>query len=126
MSPEEWAKRDRASVEAAAVMAPGATNTTVIGEARADLVRRDLADAEEQEQSRRQYEDDRAATRREHEEQLARRQMEHASKLAQEQLDTARSAAKAANGAAWAAGFAAVGAIVQAGIAVLQYWLPHG
>jgi hypothetical protein len=127
MSPEEWKKKDRDYVEWMAVIAPGKAVNELIGEARADLVRRDLADAEEQERSRRQYEDDRAATRRDHEEQLARQQTEHASKLAQEQLATAGSAARAANRAAWAAGFAALGAIVQAGIAVLQYCLPpHG
>ena len=117
MSPEEWAKKDRAYVEWMAVIAPGKAVTELIGEARAELVRRDYAYAEEQEQSRRHYEDDRAATRREHEEQLMRRQMEHASKLAQEQLDAARAVEKAANRAAWAAGLAAFGAIAQVIIA---------
>ena len=120
MSPEEWAKKDRAYVEWMAVIAPGKAVTELIGEARAELVRRDYAYAEEQEQSRRHYEDDRAATRREHEEQLMRRQMEHASKLSQEQLATARSARNAARWAAGAAALAAFGALVQAGIAALH------
>ena len=131
MSPEEWAKRDRAYVESqAGVIAPGvATNPELIGEAKAELVRRDHAYAVEQEQDRRHYEDDRAAKRREHEEQLMRRQMEHASKLSQEQLATARSARNAARWAAGAAALAAFGALIQAVIAALQRWLPlppHG
>ena len=77
-----WRDANRAEVElwaSTARLASGQGNDQV-GEARAELLRRDQEYAEAQELSRREYEDDRAATRREFEERLMQRQMEHASR----------------------------------------------
>jgi hypothetical protein len=91
-----------------------------IGNARAEIIRRDRDYTEKQELSRRKFETDHQAARQEFEEKLAQRQMDHAAALAKEQLNTAQAAAKAATMAAWAAGVAALGAIGQIIVAVLN------
>ena len=67
--PEYWRQADRAELEAqtSAATRTGAVNARAVGLARAELVRRDGEYAEQQEQSRRDYEDRREADRREFE-----------------------------------------------------------
>src|SRR5262249_104066 len=97
----DWTKFDRARLEDWA--AGGMADDRNRGPAKAELLRRDHDYAEEQERSRRKYEDE-----------LAQRQMNHAPKLGKEELESGRGAAKAANWAAIAAGLSAIGAIIQA------------
>jgi hypothetical protein len=91
-----------------------------IGYARAELLRRDLEDADERERDRREWESKHQAARQEFEEKLVEGQMVHAAALAREQLNTAQAAARAAKMAAWAAIAAALGAIAQAVIAIVK------
>jgi hypothetical protein len=91
-----------------------------IAYARVELLRRDREYAEQEEQSRREFETNLQATRQQFEEELAQRQMDHAAALAKEQLDTAQAAARAAKMAAWAAIAAAIGAITQVVIAIVK------
>ena len=93
---------------------------------KAEIVWRDREYAEDQENSRREFEremsaaaDAREVNRQKFDEALAQRQMDHSSKLAREQLNTAQAAAKAAKWAAWAAGIAALGAIGQLVVAIV-------
>jgi hypothetical protein len=136
--PDQFGLRDqpRWQVELSAV--PGNANFQSQGAARAELVRRDREYAEEQERSRRAYEDQRDATRRDFEREmfnaegdrdvkrkqfeaaLAERQMAHATALATDQVSAAQSAARAARLAAWATAVAAAGAVAQAVIAALK------
>jgi hypothetical protein len=95
--------------------------------ARDQDLRRDREYAQQQEQSRRQFETtlfnaegERQAKRQEFESALAQRQMDHATALAKEHLGAAQSAARAAKFAAWATGAAALGAFTQAVIAALK------
>ena len=76
--------------------------------AKAEIVWRDREYAEDQENSRREFEremsaaaDAREVNRQKFDEAVAQRQMDHSSKLAREQLNTAQAAAKAAK---WAHG----------------------
>ena len=91
-----------------------------IAYARVELLRRDREYAEQEEQSRREFETNLQATRQRFEEELAQRQMGHATALAKEQRDTAQSAARAARMAAWAAVAAALGAIGQVIVAIVK------
>ena len=114
---------DRAEVETIASGRTSASSRLDVGElgaARAELVRRDQEYAEQQEQSRRQFEIElfnsqgaREVQRKQFEQELTKQQMDHASKLAREQLDTARSAAKAARWSAVATLLAALTAVAQ-------------
>jgi hypothetical protein len=97
-----------------------------VAAAKAEIVWRDREYAEDQENSRREFEremsaaaDAREVNRQKFDEALAQRQMDHSSKLAREQLNTAQAAAKAAKWAAWAAGIAALGAIGQLVVAIV-------
>jgi len=92
-----------------------------IAYARVEHLRRDREYAEQEEQSRREFETNLQATRRQFEEALAQRQMEHAAAVAREQLDTAQAAARAAKMAAWAAVASAFGAVVQVVIAIVKH-----
>jgi hypothetical protein len=74
-------------------------NPRQIGLARAELIRRDREDAEQQERLRQDFE----------------------SALADKQLSAATDVAKATRWAMWAAAAAALGAIVQAVMAVVSY-----
>ena len=87
---------DRATLE---MLASGVTShagfadPTRLGRAKAELIRRDREYAEQQEQSRREFEmarfnaeSDRDVKRKQFEEALAERQMAHATSLAKEQL----------------------------------------
>jgi hypothetical protein len=98
-----WREQDRARVEE---VASGITryngaflNPRQMGLAKAELMRRDREDAEQQERSRRDFE----------------------SALADKQLSAATDVAKATRWAMWAAAAAALGAIVQAVMAVASY-----
>ena len=79
-----------------------------VAAAKAEIVWRDREYAEDQENSRREFEremsaaaDAREVNRQKFDEALAQRHMDHSSKLAREQLNTAQAAAKAAK---WAHG----------------------
>lgn len=122
---KEWAKVPRETLEN--YPAGRRRDDPTLGRAKVELIKRDHDYAEQQEQSRRQFEQKlfeaqgkREVQRREFEQALAKQQMDHASTLAHEQLDTARAAATAAKRAAWAAGIAAVGSIAQAIIAYFK------
>jgi hypothetical protein len=86
--------------------------------ARVELLRRDREYAEQEEQSRREWETRHQAARQEFDENLAKRQMDHAAAIAKEQLDTARGAKWAAIAAAIAAFLSAAGAIGQLIVAI--------
>jgi len=77
--------------------------------AQAEILHRDRVYADDQERSRRDFEQN-----------LAQQKMDRAAALAREQLNTAQAAATAAKMAAWAAGVAALGAIAQAVIAIVK------
>jgi hypothetical protein len=98
-----WREQDRAKVEEFASGVPRSAAANLyprqIGLARAELIRRDREDAEQQERSRRDFE----------------------SALADKQLSAATDVAKATRWAMWAAAAAALGAIVQAVMAVFSY-----
>jgi hypothetical protein len=124
--PDEYRAMDRARLEIYAARLPIDQGHSV-GAANAEIIRRDREYADQQEQSRRQFETtlDNAAAQREtmrqqSEEALAQRQMDHTTALAKEQVGAAQSAAKAAKWAAAATGVAALGAIAQAVIAALK------
>jgi hypothetical protein len=96
------------------------------GDARAEIVRRDREYAEQQEQSRREFqkamfdaEGDREVERRQFDQALADEQMDHATALADKQLTAATAVATATQRALWAASFAAAGALIQAAAAVI-------
>jgi hypothetical protein len=114
--PDEFRTMTQAELEIVAGV-PGQTPEQArrIGNAKAELVRRDREYAEGQERDRREWETRHQAARQEFEEELAKRQMDHAAALAKEQLDTAQAAARAARMAAWAAVAAALGAVGQGG-----------
>jgi hypothetical protein len=98
-----WREQPREVVEAIASgvrSAGGAVNVVQVGLAKAELIRRDRENAEQEERSRRDFE----------------------SALADKQLSAATDVANATRLAMWAALAAAIGAIVQAVMAIASYY----
>jgi hypothetical protein len=120
--PDEYRAKTQVQLEilAGAPLRPDIGVRPSAGYAKAELLRRDRENADDQERDRREWETKHQAARQEFEEKLAKRQMDHAAALAKEQLDTARSAALAAKWAAGAAVFAALGATGQLIVTIVK------
>jgi hypothetical protein len=110
----------RSQLEEIAARPVGNSPPNVVGFAKAELLRRDREYAEQEEQSRREWETKHQAARQVFEEKLTKRQMDHAAAIAKKQLDTARGAKWAAISAAIAAFLSAAGAIGQVIIAITK------